>query len=232
MNLVTYSSIKTKLYNDLDLYDEDFISEAEFLGYINEAMDDGESVIHNLGLESRYFLNTDTLTLVSGTADYSMPSDIYANKMVKVLYVNGSKSYEVTRVRELNEIPLFGTGEDYKYLILNLTAGISMRLFPTPTESGAYISRYYIRNMRALTTSTSASNTCEIPEAINFIYQHVKVRVYEKEGNPNLEKAISDLKIQHDLMVQNLQEMVPDGDNKIPIDSDFYYDQCLETTWR
>lgn len=229
MDLVTYSSIKTKLYNDLDLYDEDFISEAEFLGYLNEAMDDCEAVIHTLGLESRYFLNTDTLTLVNGTADYALPSDIYANKLVKMFYINGSTKYEIFRIRNLNEIPFVQTGEDYRYLILNLTTGVKMRLYPTPAESGAYIQRYYMRNMRALTTSTSASNTCEVPECINFIYAHTKMRVFQKEGNPNLPKSEQDLKIQHDLMVQTLQEMVPDENNIIEPDVSFYTDS--ETTW-
>lgn len=224
MDLVTYSSIKTKLYNDLDLYDEDFITEAEFLGYLNEAQNDCEAVIHNLGLESRYFLNVDTLTLVSGTQDYAMPSDVYANKLVKVFYNNGSKIYEMFRVRNLTELPFIQSGEDYKYLILNLTAGIKMRLFPSPLESGAYVQRYYIRNMRDLTTSTASTNTCEIPESVNFLYAHTRMRVYQKEGNPMLAKAESDLKIQHDLMVQTLQEMVPDENNIIQPDMSFYQD--------
>lgn len=232
MNLPTYSDLKTKLQNDLDIQDEDFVTETELLGYMNEAIDDAETLIHTLGLEARYFLNTDTLTLVSGTSDYAMPTDIYANKMVKMFYINGAKKYEINRIRNLNEIPWTQTGEDYRYIIFNLTSGIVMRFYPTPAESGAYISRYYIRNVRALTTSTSASNTLEIPESANFLLQHVKMRVYEKEGNPNLQKAITDVKVQYDLMAQTLQEMVPDGDNQILPDFTFYEDAYLEYGWR
>lgn len=228
MELLTYSQIKEKIENDLDLSDEDFISETELLGYINEAIDDCESIIHNLGLEAKYFLTTDTLTLVSGTSDYDPPSDIFANKISKVFYVNGSKKYEVFRIRDLRDTQWINPGEDYRYLILNLTAGVKWRFFPTPTESGAYIQRYYIRNVRKLTTSASASNTCEIPESVNFIFQHVKKRVYEKEGNPNLPEAVQDLKIQHDLMVQNLQEYVPDENNSVIPDFTFYEDMHLE----
>lgn len=224
MDLVTYSNLKTKLYDDLDLYDEDFITEQEFLGYLNEGLRDCEAVIHNLGLESRYFLTTDTLTLVSGTSDYAMPSDVYANKLVKVFYNNGSKIYEMFRVRNLTELPYIQSGEDYRYMIFNLTAGIKMRLYPTPAESGAYVQRYYIRGMRDLTTSTASTNTCEIPEAFNFLIAHTRMRVYQKEGNPMLVKAEADLKIQHDLMVQTLQEMVPDENNIIEPDMSFYND--------
>ena len=224
MNLVTYSNIKTKLQNDLDLMDEDFVTEAELLGYMNEAIDDAETLIHTLGIEARYFLTTDTLTLVNGTSDYDMPSDIYANKLVKVFYINGSSKYEIPRVRDLATIPFFQSGENYQYLVFNLTAGVKQRFYPTPAEAGAYIQRYYIRNVRALTTSTASTNTCEIPECINFLYQHVKMRVYEKEGNPNLMKAIQDVKIQYELMGQTLREMVPDGNDAVQFDTSFYED--------
>lgn len=232
MDLSTYSAIKTKLQNDLDLVDEDFVTEAELLGYMNEAIDDAETLIHTLGLEANYFLNTDTLTISSGTADYSMPSDIYANKMMKIFYINGTKKYDIYRIRNLSEIPHVQSGEDYRYIIFNLTTGIVQRFYPTPLESGAYISRYYIRNVRKLTTSTGASNTCELPEAINFLYAHCRMRIYEKEGNPNLTKAIQDTKTQYDLMTSTLQEMVPDGDNQIIPDMTFYEDSYLDFGWR
>jgi hypothetical protein len=41
------------------------------------------------------------------------------------------------------------------------------------------------------------------------------MRCREKEGNPLLVKAVEDVKKQHDLMVQTLQEMVLDEDNEI-----------------
>lgn len=224
MNLPTYSTLKTKLQNDLDLVDEDFVTEAELLGYMNEAIDDAETLIHTLGIEARYFKTTDTVTLVSGTADYSMPSDIYANKMIGVYYMNGAKKYKVPRRRDQDRILDDVTGADYEYDILNLTNGLVQRFYPTPAENGAYIFRYYIRNVRALTTSTASTNTCEIPECINFLYQHVKMRVYEKEGNPNLQKSMADVKTQYDLMAQTLQEMVPDGDNAILPDLSYYHE--------
>lgn len=228
MNLPTYSDLKTKLENDLDLIDEDFITETELLGYLNEAIDDCEAIIHNLGLEAKYFKTTDTLTLVNGTSDYSMPSDIYANKLIGVYYINGGKKYRIDKRRSQDAILDDTTGADYEYDILNLTAGIKMRLYPTPSESGAYIQRYYIRNVRALTTSVASTNTCEIPESSNFVIQHVKCRVYEKEGNPNLPEAKVALQQQYDLMVQNLQEFTQDNNNQIIPDLSHYQDMYLD----
>lgn len=232
MELPTYSAIKEKLYNDLDLTDEDFITETEFLGYVNEAVDDCEAIIHNLGLEARYFKTTDTVTLVSGTSDYDPPSDIYSHKYVGIYYINGTIKYRISRRRNQDLILLDTTGADYEYDILNLTAGIKLRFYPTPPENGSFVQRYYIRNVRKLTTSSASTNTCEIPESINFIFAHVRYKVYGKEGNPNLAEAGAELKLQHDLMVQNLQEMTQDGDNTIIPDMTFYEDMYLDYLWR
>lgn len=229
MQYLTYSQIKEKLENDLDLIDEDFVSETELLGYMNEALDDAESIIHTIGLQTYYFKTNDTLTLVNGTSDYDMPSDIFANKLIGVYYINGNKKYRVERRRDQDDVLNDVTGNDYTYDIFNTTSGIKMRLYPTPAEDGAYVHRYYIRNVRKLTTSTSASNTCEIPECVNFLLQHVKCRVYEKEGNPNLTKAMADLGNLHNLMIQTLQEMVPDGNNEVQGDFRFYNDMSFET---
>lgn len=241
MQLPTYSQIKTKIENDLDLIDQDFVSETELLGYINEALADAEAVVHNLGLESKYFLTMDTMTITSGTSDYSMPSNIYANKLVKIFFndTGGTRKYEIFRIRNLNDIPWILTGEDYKYNILNLEldatphGGVTFRMYPTPVEVGPFIQRYYIRNVRVMTTSTTdPNNVFEIAESVNFLYQHIKVRVYEKEGNPNLEKAVMDLKLQHDLMVQNLQEQVQDNNTQIMPDFTFYEDMYIDMMWR
>lgn len=228
MDLYTYSTLKTKLMNDLDVEDLDFINgEEELLGYINEAIDDVESIVHTLGLDSSYFLTQGTITLVNGTADYSLPSDIFAAKIKKVFYINGNTKYEIHRVRDLSEVPYFQSGDDYKYVLLT-TSGTAnnfrLRFFPTPAESGAYIQVWYIRNATRLTTSTAATNVSEIPDSNNIILQHCKVRIYEKMGNPNLLTAVQMLESQKQLMMDTLREMIPDGDTTIQPDLTFYED--------
>jgi len=93
MELLTYSNIKEKIENDLDLIDEDFISETELLGYMNEALADAQAVIHTLGLEATYFLKNDTINLVGGTSDYAYPSDIYAMKIRKMLRMFSKENF-------------------------------------------------------------------------------------------------------------------------------------------
>lgn len=232
MNLLTYSDIKTKLLNDLDIYDLDFVNgEAELLGYINEALRDAQSEIHTLGLDAAYFLSQSTITLASGTSDYSLPSDIFANRIKKMFYVNGTTNYEIFRLRDLKIVPLIQASEDYRYLPLVKAANTAannarIRIFPTPAESGAYVQVWYIRNITTMTTSTSDStNVCEIPECVNFLFQHVKLRIYEKIIHPNTQLAMAQLVAQRQLMIDTLKEMVPDENTIIDPDTSSYYEQ-------
>jgi len=232
MELFTYTDLKTKLLNDLDSEDLDFLNgEDELLGYINEAIDDAESIVHTLGLDSHYFLSQGNLTLVSGSSDYSLPTNIFANKIKKLFYINGNIKYEIFRVRDLNETPFFQTGDDYRYIPITTTGTANnarIRFFPTPQESGSLIQIWYIRNATKMTTSSAATNVCEIPESHNFVLQHCKARIYEKMGNPNVQVALQALEAQRNLMTETLREMVPDGNTVVEPDLSFYEDQYLE----
>ncbi len=231
MQLFTYSQLKAKLENDLDITDLDFVNgETELLGYINEAIDDAESIVHTLGLDAQYFNTQSTMTLVNGTSDYSLPSDIFASKIRKIFYINGQTKYEIFRIRDLTEIPFFQSGDDYRYVLLTTSGtanNIRLRFCPTPVEDGTYIQVWYIRNATTMTTATTSTNVCEIPESQNFVMQHVKTRIYEKMGNPNLQLAVSELAAQRDLMIQTLSEMVPDENSLVRPDLSFYEDTYL-----
>jgi hypothetical protein len=217
----TYSEMKEKVMNDLDLEDEDFITAEEFLGYFNEAIDDVEAKIHTLYED--YFLTTGYLSLVNGTADYAFPSDIYANKLRKLFYSYGGDEYEVTKIKRLSDIPDVEAGDRYRYLPINTTAsGYRIRIYPTPalTDSTA-MSVWYLRNAKRLSLD---ADVCDIPEFANVIMQQVKVRCYEKEGHPNTLKAMQDLKEMEELMVTTLTNMVDDENDQVEMDLSFYED--------
>lgn len=232
MELFTYTDLAQKLQNDLDCEDLDFLNGSEeLLGYINEAIDDAESIVHTLGLDSHYFLSQSTITLASGTADYSLPSNIFANKIKRMFYINGNKKYEIFRVRDIRETPYFQTGDDYKYLPITTTGtanNMRIRFYPTPAESGAYVQIWYIRNVAEMTTADTSTNVCEIPESQNLVMQHCKMRIYEKMGHPNLMAAVEMLKAQKELMIETLREMVPDENTIVEPDLSFYEDQYLD----
>lgn len=222
MRAWTYTEMLAKIQNDLDLQDEIFISTTEFLGYFNEAIDNAEAQIHSLYED--YFLTSDNLALVNGTSVYAMPTDIYANKIRVINYVNGSTKYEIKRWRRpLSQIPFVDSGDDMEYLPINTTAsGYQMKIFPTPAEtSSTNVTRWYIRNAKVLTTG---ADVCDIPEFINYIMQYVKMRCYEKEGHVNTIKAIEDTEKEKMLMIETLTNMTDDENTELRKDFSFYND--------
>src|SRR5574343_1459592 len=100
MDLLTYGQIKTKILMDLDLETEDFVQAAELLGYVNEAIDECESEIHKLGMEDHYFTSRAYLPLVINEEEYELPSNIYANKIRRVMYHKGNIIFPVRRLRK------------------------------------------------------------------------------------------------------------------------------------
>lgn len=226
MRFWTWSEIKEKVQRDLDLEDETFITPDELLGYANEAIDEAEGEIHSL--YEGYFRARSTVTLVSGTEGYALPTSIYAAKILRVFYRNGSTVYPVTRIPESKMLEAYETAQaagdtgvaQYQYFLENSTAGSPQMVFvPTPNESGAFVTVWHIRNANRLTAD---ADLCDIPEFINFVLQHMKVRCYEKEGHPNLLKAVQDLETERSRMTSTLSQMVADGQNEIEADFSHY----------
>jgi len=224
MQLLTYSDLKTKLQNDCDIVDEDFISETELLGYINEAISAAETAIHNLHHEDKYFLTNATFNWVNGTSDYALPTDIYANKIRKIWYSNGSQNYEIVRIKDLTEVNYFQAGDVYQYLLVNAAGtGPRARFFPTVAETSTNASIWYIREMVRMTTSALATNICEVYECQNFVFAYVRHAVAVKSRNAALiAETKEDKVIQYNLMMETLKEMVPDENNQIPMDLTHY----------
>lgn len=227
MQLFTYSNLITKLGNDCDITDENFISPVELLGYINEAINDAQAAIHNLNYEDKYFLTQTTFSWVNGTSDYPLPADLYANKIRQIFYSQGigSDQYEVTRVKNLRETNFFQPSDLYRYIILNPVAGQNpiVRFYPTPAETSNHAIIWYIREMKQMDNTNGSTNVCEIPECQNFVFAHVKASVAVKTRRADLIAAAQQTKMQqYQLMLENLQQMVLDEDNFVQQDMEFY----------
>jgi hypothetical protein len=76
MALKTMAELKSYVKDKLDLRDEDFITDTEMTSYIEEAIGYCEAEIHKLNIEDQYFVAQSTIALVSGQADYDLPSNI------------------------------------------------------------------------------------------------------------------------------------------------------------
>lgn len=221
----TLAELTAKIERDTDIESEVFIQPAELIDYINEAIDEAESEVHTIYED--YLMSRATLTLVSGTSEYDLPANIYAHKIRRVTYRNGVRVYTIRRLRdwrkfeefELNKA--FGVStENYGYLILNEAVAAPKMIFtPDVNESGAYVTVWFLRQANRLAVD---ADIMDIPEAANFVLQHVKTRIYEKEGHPMLAKAMGDLEKERALLHATLTAMVPDGENQIEMDLSHY----------
>ena len=241
MRLYTYAEIEKKVRTDLDLLDTDnFVQNDEFAGYCNDAIDIAEAEI--LKLHEDYFLTPTDVTLVQGTADYALPSNIYAQKIRSIIYHNGPRIYPVQRIKDPDkfykreEVNYYSTSEtEYSYILLNAVESEQAKISLTPPalESGAVLRLWYIRNATRIplttdsgtpTRSAQLATILDIPEWALFITQYMKWRAYEKEMDPRTEKAEAAMLEMKKNMVETLANRVVDNDDTIPPDMNFYHD--------
>lgn len=220
----TLSEFQAKIRRDLDLEEETFVRPEELIDYINEAIDEAESEVHSLYED--YFLTRSKMSLVSGQEEYDLPGDIYGDKIRRVMYNNSSSVYKVSRIKDWKKFEKyeissnFSTSDIYQYFLVNSTPGeVKLLLVPKARENGDYVTIWYIRQANRLIEST---DKCDIKEAHNFILQHAKCRIYEKEGHPNVQKAMADLERERRIMVGALASRQPDAENEIELDLSFY----------
>lgn len=217
----TLFDLKTRVKAELDTEDEDFISEAELLGYIRRAVNSAENLILNL-YEDYFLAKPYTITLVSGQSEYDLPSGIYAQKIRKLIYDQGSLDrYLVKKIKRLEETSSIEYFDDYRYLLTNdSTDGIKLTIYPTPQASGEILKLWYLRNAKDLAVD---ADVIDLPEAYDYITQYVKDQCINKERmTPDAPKSAA-LAEEERLLIEALTERIPDEDNTIEPDLSFYY---------
>lgn len=220
---VTLSQIKTRVRDLVDAESADFIDDAELLRYINEGIKKCEAWIHKLNED--YYVKDATISLVSGTSEYSLPSDIYAQKIRRIMFDNGNdKTYEILPIR-VEETPYIESNEAYfRYrLVFNSSDSKIIKLYPTPTANDSTsVTITYIKDAKQL---SSDSDETDIPEFSQVIVDFARYRILQKEiTNPMLADVKADLTDSIELMVTTLQNSVPDGNNEIILGDDIYQD--------
>lgn len=212
----TKSQVVTKIELDLDLEEEEFIQANEMTGYINDAITIIEAHMNTLGLKDRYYYKRTTLDLVAGTADYALPTDLYEHKVSEVVYKNGVTIYSVKPMgvtateEEIELANLYQTTDYYKYRIRSDSSSSTvLQLIPSSrdTVTGGIIIAYF----RDLARVSADSDVVEVPDvALMWLYQYVKVKVYEKESHSNYQAAVQELEKLEGLMLSTLQGQLAD----------------------
>lgn len=216
-----YSELKALLQKELDIEDETFITAIELLGYFNEGVDMVESAIHTIYED--YFLTNAALSFVSGTSQYSLPTDIYAQKIRQIWYNdNNSINYEIRKVRQLKEIQFSIRPDLYKWMLTNdSTIGLKINIYPTPLETNSNGIIWYIRNAKRFAVD---ADICDIPEFTAVVVQYARWKCMSKEGHPDTMMALNDLANMKQMMVETLSARIPDEHNEVIQDFTFYED--------
>jgi len=225
-----WSEIRSKIEAECDLEDEDFVRRTELLGYCNEAIDEAEAEIHSLYED--YFLKYKDIAIASGDELLSVATlipDIYADKIRGIIFTlaGGTTTYRVNRVKDWKKFEQKAlldtqvTTDLYQYFLINQDPGNpQIMLVPKAHESGT-IKVWYLRNANRLAVD---DDVCDIPEFINFIFSHMKVKVYGKEGHPGYQEALERLETERTRMNAVLAARTPDAENEIEMDLSAYGD--------
>lgn len=240
----TAAQIFQRVKDELDLNEETFIDDVEMVQYANAAIDRAEQAV--IGIHVDYFLTSAKLTLVSGTREYELPVDIYAHKIRRILYENGSQVYKVTRLQDWKKFERMaiedvnGASTIYDYFLVNRQPGEPrINFVPTPREDGEFITVWYCRQAnrfddsytvvgdnRVLNTALDdPTNILDIPEAFNYIVEFTKMKCDIKEKRLNGQVQMGDypeVQLEMRELMGAIQEMVPDAENLIEPDYSTY----------
>lgn len=148
MQYKTHAQLKTEVFDDLNLDGGLFITDSEFRAIANRAIDFCEAEIHKFRCEDTYFEACAPLALTSGYQDYSLPSDIYANKIKRIVCQKSDLTYEVKRKKRIARYmdaalsERYSSSDIYEYFIINNNphVGPRVRLFPRPQETTTTVS--------------------------------------------------------------------------------------------
>jgi hypothetical protein len=225
----TKLQVVQKIERELDLEEEVFIQDEEMNDYINDAITLIEAKMNTLGFRDQYYLTRSTISLVTGQADYALPTNLYEGKIKEVVYSVGATIYKVEPMQNsasaeaIEHLNRFSTNEFYKYRIRSDAANANyFQLIPKSRETAAnaIVIEYY----RDLQRVSSDNDLVEVPEiALQFLYQYVKVKVLEKEGHALLGQAKADLEAIEEEMVSTLSgQLVDDSQNLLELDKQIY----------
>lgn len=240
MRLPTYGEIETKVRADYDLQDTDsFVGADEMVGYCNDGIQTAEALI--IATCEDYFLLPATLTLVQGSSDITLPTDIYGQKIREIVYKNGDRIFPLTRLKDpkmMYQKAIIDRQavslDEYKWFLKSATAGAQDKLVLTPAalESGAFLEMWYIRNANRVplqaapesaTRAAQLATVIDIPEWRIYLEQFMKKRCAEKMKDAGrIAIAEKDLLAAGELLVADLRDRAKDNETEVPPDVSHY----------
>lgn len=226
----TRLEIWTKFKDENDIDDEDdFVDKAEVTGWMNDAIDQAEAVIHT-NYED-YFLKPGNVALTENVDTSDLPTDIYAHKIRSMIYTNGNRIYEITHLPTLQKFLEFRLArstsasptDELCYFIVNTTPGApKIKWSPVPKETSATnVEIWYYRQANYLVND---ADVCDIPDFVSYVFDYLSERLEWKRraGSPEHVSAQEKLQMTMQLMINTLKDMIVDGNDEIEQDRSHY----------
>ena len=241
MRVWTYGEANAKVKADLDLTNETFLTPDETVGLWNDAIQRAAAHIYKLGCEDEYFTKQAPLYLVTGQKRYSLPSDIYAQKIRGIIYQKGDQIYTVYRCRrrtkfvKMAEIDQLAQDIFYQYDLENpsIATGYQLVLTPNSRETDPAgqpsLTVHYIREVLYIPLVTAGSQGAtdltkiDLPEFMTYIFADVKAAVAAKIPHPNLQDFENNRDRELKLMIDTLTEQVSDDATEVEPDMSHYW---------
>lgn len=225
------TNILERVKDELDLNEETFIDDQELIRYCNAAIDRAEQQL--IGIHKDYFLTSETLSLVSGTREYALPSTIYGHKIRRIIYEQGSQVYKVTRIQDWKKFErkaiedVNNSATLLEYFLVNDAPGEPRIMFvPVPAQTGPYVTVWYVRQSnRFIMPVSDPTNILDMPEAFNYVVEFVKMKcdIKEKRAMGQIPSGnYPEVDREYQEFIGVLEEIVPDAENLIEADFSAY----------
>lgn len=220
MELLTWGEIKAKIQRKHGIETDDSYDELELLDMYNEAANKIESKL--IKLNQDYFKTMNTINVVVGLTEYNLPSNIYASKVRRLMYLRNG--YEATRLYPAKSIDDLYDNNKLRYDIINYESG--RKLILNKATANATIHIYYTRNTNRFTSTGGDSQICDIPEYADAVMAWMSYLVEFKDKSPAMAHAKDDYNTIVQDMTDTLAVALNDEDNVIEPDTTLWEDHA------
>lgn len=199
----TIGDLKDKIKKFTCTEEESFISDEELCCFIDMAQKRALEIISCLNKD--YFTSCADVEIEVGQETVDLPEDIRATK-IKAVQWTGSNKKCCTKLRRSNYecIGKDCPGEPCEYTFFNKKGeGAKLYLNPVPNKAGS-ITIIYERKPCEVDETTSSDTPLEFEETCSYVFNFVKLMIYEKEKNPLASLALGQLNEAEKLMVECL----------------------------
>lgn len=197
----TIGDLKDKIRKFTCTEEESFISDEELCCFIDMAQKKALTIVSCLNKD--YFTSCADVEIEPGQNTIDLPEDIRGTKIKMVSWVGENKKCCSPLKRgDYKCINSNCEGTPCEYTFFNKKGeGAKLYLNPIPNKAGT-ITIIYDRMPCDIEADTPADTPFEFQEICDYVFNFVKLMIYEKEKNPLASLAISQLNEAEQLMVE------------------------------